>query len=71
MLFELVRPWAKSNWIVVADLYFVSVEAVRLLYKHGLCFIRVVKIATRGFLREWLASRQMSEGWSLAQEWYM
>jgi hypothetical protein len=49
VLKELVLPWARSNRVVVADVYFASVEAARELFKIGLRFVGVVKTCTRQY----------------------
>ena len=40
-------PWANTDRIIFADSYFVSVPAAEKLWKHGLCFIGVIKTTTR------------------------
>ena len=54
VLKELVIPWANTDRIVCADSYFTSVPDAEELWKHGLCFIGVIKTATQQFLMTYL-----------------
>ena len=56
VLKELVMPWANTHRIVCAYLYFASVTAVEELWKHGICFIGVIKTATRQFPMAYLSN---------------
>ena len=49
VLKTLVAPWTNSNIIVCADSYFASVGCCKELKRIGLCFIGVVKTATKRF----------------------
>ena len=49
LLKELVLPWANTDRIVCADSYFESVPDAEELWSHGLCFVGVIKTATRKF----------------------
>ena len=49
VLAELVRPWANTGRVVVADSYFASVQSALRLYQMGLRFIGVVKTSHKGF----------------------
>lgn len=60
VLWELVRPWAKSGRVVVADSYFASVKTAKHLFKGGLRFIGVVKTCTKDFPMDHLQSLEMS-----------
>jgi Transposase IS4 len=62
VLYELVKPWANTNSIVVADSYFASVQAALRLKTIGLRFIGVVKTATTGYPMEYLKSQPMPDG---------
>jgi Transposase IS4 len=62
VLYELVRPWANTDSIVVADSYFASVQAALRLKAIGLRFIGTIKTATREFPMNHLATRVMNEG---------
>jgi hypothetical protein len=57
VLYELVRPWANSDRLVVADSYFASVTTAIYLKKNaGLRFIGVVKTATKGYPMQYLSN---------------
>ena len=43
----LVEPWVRTDHCVCADSYFTSVNAVTVMRTMGLCFIGVVKMATK------------------------
>ena len=49
-------PWAKTDRIVCADSYFTSVPDAEELWKHGLCFIGFIKIATSQFTMVYLSN---------------
>ena len=49
VMIELCCPWANSDWIVVGDSYFASVQTAQELKEIGLWFVGVVKTATKGF----------------------
>ena len=51
-------PLVNTDRIVCADSYFASVPASEELWNHGLCFIGVIKTATRKFLMEYLSNIQ-------------
>jgi Transposase IS4 len=59
ILYELVKPWANTASIVVADSYFALVQAAVRLFSIGLRFIGTVKTATKEFPMAYLASRPM------------
>jgi hypothetical protein len=61
-LYELVKPWANTNSIVVADSYFASVQAALRLKKIGLRFIGTVKTATKEFPMAYLGRYQLDGG---------
>ena len=57
VLVDLVKPWANTDRLVVADSYYASVEAAIRLHKdYKLRFIGVVKTATAGFPMNYLSS---------------
>ena len=62
VLYDLVKPWANTNSIVVADSYFASVQAALRLKAIGLRFIGTVKTATKEFPMAHLGSRVMAAG---------
>ena len=62
VLYDLVKPWANTNSIVVADSYYASVQAALRLWSIGLRFIGTVKTATREFPMPYLAGRVMGDG---------
>ena len=43
VLKELLMPWPPTHRIVCADSYFASFPATEELWKHGICFIDVIK----------------------------
>lgn len=57
----LVEPWAGSDQIVCADLYFASVATANALKTMGLRFIGVVKTATRKFPMQWLSNVELRQ----------
>jgi hypothetical protein len=57
----LVLPWARTNRIVCADLYFTSVGALGDLKPIGLRFIEVVKTATPQFPQSYLSHLEMTD----------
>ena len=62
VLYDLVKAWANTGSIVVADSYFASVQAAVRLMSIGLRFIGTVKTATREFPMAYLAAREMTHG---------
>jgi Transposase IS4 len=62
VLYELIRPWANTNIIVVADSYFASVQAALRLYRVGMRFIGTVKTATKEFPMNYLGSCVLGDG---------
>ena len=56
VLYDLVKPWANSDRLVVADSYFASVTTAIYLKKVGLRFIGVVKTATKGYPMQYLSN---------------
>jgi Transposase IS4 len=62
VLVELVKPWAGTNAIVVADSYFASVGAALHLKRMGLRFIGTIKTATKEFPMAYLGSHIMADG---------
>ena len=62
ILCELVQPWANTDSVVVADLYFASVSAAIRLKEIGLRFIGVVKTATKEFPMACLGSTELHLG---------
>ena len=56
---ELVMPWADTDRVVCADSYFTSVPDDEELWKHGLRFIGVIKIATRKFPMTYLSNIEL------------
>lgn len=48
----LCAPWAYTNHVVYSNLAFVSRQSAAELFKMGLHFLDVVKIATKGFPME-------------------
>jgi hypothetical protein len=61
VLKSVVSPWFGSNRIVCADSYFALVRAAKELYRNGLCFIGVVKPATKGFPKSYLTSVELNQ----------
>ena len=62
VLYELVKPFANTDAVVVADSYFASVGAAIRLKEIGLRFIGVVKTATKEYPMRHLASVVLPEG---------
>jgi Transposase IS4 len=62
VLYELVKPWANTDAVVVADSYFASVPAAIRLKGIGLRFIGVEKQAVREFPMQYLGSLPMPGG---------
>ena len=62
ILYELVKPWANTDSIVVGDSYFASVQAALRLKSIGLRFIGTVKTATREFPMAYLGNKVMAQG---------
>ena len=62
VLYDLVKPWANTDSIVVADSYFASVQAALRLKSIGLRFIGTIKTATREFPMAHLANKVMADG---------
>jgi Transposase IS4 len=62
VLYDLVKPWANTNSIVVADSYYASVQAALRLWTIGLRFIGTIKTATREFPMAHLSSKVMADG---------
>ena len=60
ILRELVLPWIHTDRIVCADSYFASVPAAKLLSRHGMRFIGVVKTSTRKYPMRYLASVELN-----------
>lgn len=58
----LLSPWAHTGRIVCADSYFSSVSTCEELLNIGLCFIGVVKTATKKFPMEHLSRVELLEG---------
>jgi hypothetical protein len=61
VLKSLVLPWARTDRIVCAYLYFASVGALQELKRIGLRFIGVVKTATRQFPQSYLSHLETTE----------
>ena len=61
VLKSVVSPWFGSNHIACADSYFALVGAAKELYRNGLCFIGVVKPATKGFPKSYLMSVELNQ----------
>jgi len=62
VLYELVKPWANTNRLVVADSFFASVTTAIKLKSAGLRFIGVVKTATKGYPMQYLGNVALMEG---------
>lgn len=62
VLYDLVKPWANTNTIVVADSYFASVQSALRLKSIGLRFIGVVKTAHKEFPMNYLSRYEMPGG---------
>jgi len=61
-MYDLVKAWAQTYCIVVADSYYASVQAALRLKTIGLHFIGTVKTATREYPMAYLSSRIMAGG---------
>ena len=55
----LVEPWVRTDCCVCANSYFVSVNAVTVMRMMGLCFIGVVKTATKKFSMSYLSNLEL------------
>ena len=55
----LVEPWVRTDHCVCADSYFVSINAVTVMRTMGLCFIGVVKMATKKFPMSYLSNLEL------------
>ena len=55
----LVEPWVRTDRCVCVDSYFTSVNAVTVLRMMGLCFIGVVKTATKKFPMSYLSNLEL------------
>ena len=62
VLYDLVKAWANTNSIVVADSYYASVQAALRLWAIGLRFIGTVKTAVKEFPMAYLSGRPMNDG---------
>ena len=62
VLYELVKPWAHTGAVVVADSYFASVQAALRLASIGLRFIGVIKTATREYPMHYLGHYVLEGG---------
>ena len=62
VLYELVKPFANTDRVVVADSYFASVSAAIRLKQIGLRFIGVVKTATKEYPMNHLGSIELPGG---------
>jgi len=62
VLYELVKPWANTNRLVVADSFFASVTTAIKLKSAGLRFIGVVKTATKGYPMGYLGTAELMDG---------
>ena len=62
VLYELVKPFANTDAVVVADSYFSSVSAAIRLKEIGLRFIGVVKTATKEYPMQFLGSVPLPGG---------
>ena len=70
VLKSVVSPWFGSNRIVCTDSNFASVGAAKELYRNDICFIGVVKTATKGFPITYLTSVKLNQcGDFLALSW--
>lgn len=61
-MYELVKPWANTSAVVVADSYFASVQAATRLMNIGLLFIGVVKTTAREYPMKWLGRAELTGG---------
>ena len=59
----LVEPWVRMDCCVCADSYFTSVNAVTVMRTMGLCFIGVVKTATKKFPMSYLSNLELVQHW--------
>ena len=55
----LVEPWVRTDHCVCANSYFASVNAVTVMRMMGLCFIGVVKTATKIFPMSYLSNLEL------------
>ena len=55
----LVEPWVRMDHCVCADSYFASINAVTVMRTMGLCFIGVVKMATKKFPMPYLSNLEL------------
>ena len=55
----LVEPWVRMDRCVCADSFFASVNAVTVMRMMGLCFIGVVKTATKTFPMSYLSNLEL------------
>ena len=55
----LVEPWVRMDHCVCAESYFTSVNAVTVMRTMGLCFIGVVKMATKKFPMSYLSNLEL------------
>jgi Transposase IS4 len=62
VLYYLVKPWANTDAVVVADSYFASVSAAIRLKSIGLRFIGVIKTATKEYPMQYLGSVPLPGG---------
>jgi Transposase IS4 len=62
VLYDLVKPWANTNAIVVADSYFASVQLAIRLMSIGMRFIGTIKTATKEFPMKVLGAKPMMGG---------
>jgi len=62
VLLELVRNWANTDRLVVADSYFASVQTALRLKEIGLRFIGTVKTAHKGFPMRYLSQVELVDG---------
>ena len=59
-MFSSILSWFGSQRIDCADSYFASDSAAKELFANGLCFIGVVKTATRGFPKTYLSAVELA-----------
>ena len=62
VLATLVKPWANTDRVVMADSYFASLQAAKRVMSMGLRFIGVVKTATHGYPMIYLSNVQLDAG---------
>ena len=55
----LVQQWVRMDCCVCADSYFASINAVTVMRTMGLCFIGVVKMATKKFPMSYLSNLEL------------